>query len=536
MKKLILLCIPLLLCADNFQELVHLANHSLKMKQQKEQIKIQQANVKVSKAQNYGTLNLQYNATRFEQNPTIKINIAGAKQKIQSGKRSNYSGALVYSYPLFHGFAIDANIARSKLQLIKERLTLKNIKRVLVLKLARLYASVYAQQKLIDALEFSKQAVLSAKNQIDMSYRQGLIDRHEVDNMNAKYYAVIADIHQAKSTKDELLAILSYIVNHNITTIGQLPPVKLLNFNHPSIATRADVMAIQQELNIADEGIELAKSRFYPTVNLQVAARRVANLAMLNKNYYQNKNQSYIGIEIKYNLFSGGADKAQMQASQLQKLKTDTFYHDYLNDATTTYYNDLKQFNTLKFELKAAIQEKIASESYYSYMAARFQQGLVNSVDLNYAISQLASSKAKIAQIQANLFYTYETLVLDGNLANQPNAAILQFDDNSSSLNVPVKPVTPKIHTSVLAVKKVPLHVKVLKCTVTAQKVFIRSRPLNGSIKNVWIAGHPFTAKLATTLQKSWLQISQDCYHNHCVVVKKPLWVSARYAVCKDSN
>lgn len=425
MKKLILLCIPLLLCADNFQELVNLANNSLKIKQQQEQIKIEQANVSVKKAQNYGTLNLEYSATHFQQNPTIKISIAGPKREIQSGMRNNYSGAIVYSYPLFHGFAIDANIEASKLQVIKDKLSLKNIKRVLVLKIAKLYASIYAQQELIDALQFSKKAVLSAKNQIDMFYKQGLTDRHEVYNMNAKYYAIVANIHQANSTKNELLATLSYIVNQKISSISSLPAIKLLHFNHPSIASRADLLAIRQELNIADEGVKLAKSRFYPTVNLQVAAKRVANLAMLNKNYYQNKNQSYIGISIKYNLFSGGSDEAQLQASQLQKLKTDTFYHDYLNDATTSYNNDLKQFKALRFELTAAQKEKIASASYYSYMAARFKQGLINSVDLNYAISQLASSKAKIAQIQANLFYMYETLILDGNLASQPNAKII---------------------------------------------------------------------------------------------------------------
>ena len=538
MKKLILLCVPLLLCADNFQELVNLANNSLQVKQQQEQIRIQQTNVSSSKAANYGSLNLQYSATHLQQNPTIKINIGGIKQKIQSGMRNNYSGAIVYSYPLFHGFAINATIEQSKLQLIKEKLSLKNIKRVLVLKMARLYASIYAQQKLISALQFSKQAVLSAKNQIDMSYKQGLTDRHEVDNMNAKYYAVIADIHQAKSTRDELLATLSYIVNQNVSKIGSLPPVKLLDFNHPSIASRADVLAIQKELNMADEGIKLAKSRFYPTVNLQVAAKRVANLAMLNKNYYQNKNQSFIGIDIKYNLFSGGADKAQLQASQLRKLKTDTFYHDYLNNATTTYNNDLKQFNTLRFELTAAVQEETASASYYSYMAARLQQGLINSVDLNYAISQLATSKAKIAQIQANLFDTYEMLILDGNLTQQSGAKIINFTSNTISSDTQTKPIVFVQHVNTSVVKKLPLHVKIdtLKCSVTAWRVFVRSKPLEGKIQNVWRDGHPFIATIKLKLQNgsSWFKISQDCYHNHCTLLQKPLWISTNYAICKN--
>lgn len=415
MKKALLLCIPFLLWADNYQDLTTLVDNSLKIKQVKEQVDIQKARVSISKAKNYGSLDLNYNATYLQDNPTMSIQHSGT---FQAGMKDNYMGEIVYSYPLFSGFAISGDIDKAKLSLIKEELNLKNTKRVLTLKTARLYSLIYTQKKLIKALLFSKEAILSAKKQVQLSYKVGLMDKHEVDDIDAKYYDIIAQIKEAQSNKKTLLANLSYLLNSKIDSIGGLPAMKQIDFTTPHIASRADLLAISKELEIDSADIKIAKSRFYPTVNVQAALKREANLALLNKNYYQNVNKSYVTIGVSYNFFSGGADKAQLEAARIKKLSTGTFYDDYFQEATTNYKNTLDQYQTLQFQRTAAQKEKVARKSYYSYIYARFKQGLVNSIDLNYAISQLAASKAKLARIQADIFFLYETLLLDGHFSN----------------------------------------------------------------------------------------------------------------------
>ncbi len=415
MKKMILLSIPFMLFAYSFQELTSLVNNSLIIKQQRQYIKIQKAKIGISKAKNYGSLDASYNATYFQDSPAIKINIAGTKEIIQSGLKDNYIGAITYSYPLFNGFAINANINKAKLHFIKAKLKLKDDKRVLILNIAKLYSLIYAKKELIKALQFSKIALLNAKSQIKLSFIQGLVDMHEVDNINAKYYELIAKLQNIKTQKNNLLRTLSYLVNKQILSISTLPTLKKVNFLIPRISSRADVLVIQKELAIDNQNIKIAKSRFYPTVEAQVAIKRVANLVQLNKNYYQNKNQSYVAIEIKYNIFNGDADKSTLEAKELQKLSTTTFYDNYLKNILKNYYNNVNNYKALKIRLTAVQKAKIASKSYFTYMQARFKQGLISSIDLNYAISELAKSNAEVAQIKADLFFLHETLLLNGN-------------------------------------------------------------------------------------------------------------------------
>ena len=61
---------------------------------------------------------------------------------------------------------------------------------------------------------------------------------------------------------------------------------------------------------------------------------------------------------------------------------------------------------------------------------------------------------------------------------------------------------------------------------ITAAKIFIRTKPVNGYPQQVWIKGHKFTVdgeKIVSGI--TWLKIKEDC-QNKCETVKNDLWVS----------
>jgi outer membrane protein TolC len=125
----------------------------------------------------------------------------------------------------------------------------------------------------------------------------------------------------------------------------------------------------------------------------------------LNENDYQNIDKSYIALGIKYNIFDGGAKKADLQMAKLAKNAEVLFYNDYLNKVKTEYQNDLNTLKALYSQLNAAKEEVKARESYYEYIKAKFNEGLSDSSDLNDAIAKLASSWAKKEAIKAKIFF-----------------------------------------------------------------------------------------------------------------------------------
>ena len=415
------------LFGENFIQIRKEITNSLKYKMQEKKIKIFEEKLKSIKAKNYGSLNLEYNAVRLFKQPVMKMNsiepvavnpstntliYKEIHTELPMADKNHFTGVLKYSYPLFTGFAITNMIEKSKLEVIKEKINLENVKRVLTLNAAKLYSNIYALKAKINALEKAKEALLSAKEKAESFYKEGLLNKSSVDEIDAKYYEIVALIQEIEAQKNSLLNLLSYLINKKISKIDG---IKVEKYNlPPKFENRPDVKAIKETLKIKDKDIELAKSKYYPQIGLEVGIKREADNVVLTDNDYQNIDKSYVALGIKYNLFDGGVKKATLEMAKLAKTTQIIYYNDYLNQIKTEYQNDLNTLKALFMRLKAAKEEIKARESYYEYIRAKFDEGLADSTDLNDAIAKLAEARAKKEAIKAQIFFLNVKLKLNG--------------------------------------------------------------------------------------------------------------------------
>jgi outer membrane protein TolC len=424
--KILVLFIPFLLNAESFNDIRLNIENSLKYKLAQKKVEIYKEKLKSINAKNYGSLDLEYNAVHLFSQPVMKmdtmqptIDSSGKLQivpvhvELPMSDKNHFVGSIVYSYPIFTGFAVTNLISKSKLELIKSKLDLQNVKRELLLNAANLYANIYALKCQINALESAKKALLSAKDKAEGFYNEGLINRSSLDEINAKYYEVIADIKNLKAQKNSLLNSLSYLVNKKIEKIDGIIDLNKIKFK-PNFNNRPDVKAIKETLAISDKDIKLAKSKLYPQIGFQIGLKREGDNIALSENDYQNIDKSYAAIGIKYNIFDGGATKAEIEMAKKAKLSTLLFYNDYLKNIKTEYENDFNTYNALFYRLKSAKEEVKARKSYYEYIRAKFNEGLADSSDLNDAIAKLAGAKAKRDAIKAQIFLLNVKLKLNG--------------------------------------------------------------------------------------------------------------------------
>ncbi|WP_024791803.1 TolC family protein [Lebetimonas sp. JS138] len=429
MKRLALI-FPLFLRAESFNDIAKSITNSLNYKLAKKQVEIYEKKLKLSEAKNYGSVDLSYAYVRLHQNPVMKMNTdvaVGAQNagsapvypliyqnvntEIQAGRKNNFTGVLKYSYPLFTGFAITNLIKKSKIELIQKKLELKNTKRVLLLNAAKLYSNIYALNAKIDALNKAKAAVISAKEKAFSFYKEGLLNKSEADEIDAKYYEINAKIDSALLQKKALLNIFSNLVNKKIKKIDGLNVPSLKEEN---ILKRPDVLAIKENLNLSETMVNLAKSKFYPQIGIEIGLKKEANTFGLDQNYYQNRDKSYGAVELNYNIFDGGADKANIEEAKIAKLQSLIYYQNYLNSAETEYKNDLLKIKALKEMYKSAKSEVEARLSYYEYINAKFEEGLADSADLTDAIAKLAAARAKKEDVKSQIFFYTIKANLDG--------------------------------------------------------------------------------------------------------------------------
>jgi len=430
MQKLKLLFIPFLLNAANFNEITKLITNSLSYQMAKKEVLIYRQKLKSAEAKNYGSLDLSYSYVRLNETPILKMNTQvaiGAENlgnapvypliyknintSLQAGSRNNYTGILKYSYPIFTGFAISNLIKKSKIELIQKELELKNTKRILLLNAAKLYSQIYSVEAKINALKKAKEAVISANKKALAFYKEGLLAKSQVDEINAKYYEIKAQIDKAISQKKALLNMLSTLLN---TKINKIDGIVIPRLKKENILKRPDILAIKKNLKITQALINIAKSKDYPQIGFEIALKKEANTPQLNKNDYQNIDKSYAAIEVNYNIFDGGAKEANIQVAKLAKLQSAIYYQNYLNNAKTEYKNDLLTLKALKAMFISAKEEIKARRSYYEYIKAKFNEGLADISDLTDAIAKLADARAKKDAIKANIFFYTIKANLDG--------------------------------------------------------------------------------------------------------------------------
>ena len=333
--------------------------------------------------------------------------------EMPEGGKNNYIGELVYSYPVFTGFAISKSIEIEKLNLVKSKLEYQNIKRNLLLNTAKLYSNIYALKEKIKALNEAKKALLSAKEKANALYEEGLLNKATLSEIDAKYYEIDANIKEVEADKNSLLNTLSYLLNAKINSVSVIPQISLKKEN---ILNRPDIKALKTTLNISQDYIKLAKSNFYPKLYFQAVIKKEANNIWLSHNNYQNIDKSFVALSLQYNIFNGGADKSKIDEAKLTKLKTYIYFSDYVKKAKTDYKNDLLKLNALKSRLISANKEINARENYYEYIRAKFNEGLADVADLNDAIAKLAEVKAKRDYIKSQIFfYTLKSNVDGGN-------------------------------------------------------------------------------------------------------------------------
>jgi len=413
MKKLLIVFLPLFLFAQNFDELIKLLDNSNIIKIEKEKINLASKKIDFAKGFNYGVIEADFNYIRLKETPIIKMQLSKtlSKSEIEAGNKNNYIAEIKYFYPIFSGFAISSNINKEKLNLIKQKLILKEVKKSLKLKLAKLYSQTFAINKKIKALYEAKKALNLAKEKATAMYEMGLINLSQLKEIEAKYFEIEADIIENNSIKNSLLNKISYLVNKKINLISNL---KKIAFYKPNFLNRDDIKIIKTTLKIDNESIKEAKSAFYPKINLIASYKKNASNFGLNKNEHQNIDKSYIGINLKYNLFNGNKDKIKINLLKLSKKINKIFLDDYLNKIKLNYQNNLIKLNALKTKLNAIKKELIARKKYFELIEAKFNEGLTSSTDLNKAISKLALTKAKIASLKAKIFFLSYKLKLDG--------------------------------------------------------------------------------------------------------------------------
>ncbi|WP_169308548.1 TolC family protein [Nitratifractor salsuginis] len=328
-------------------------------------------------------------------------------QPLPMGKTRQFVGELRLSYPLFTGFAISAQIERSRLEAQRAKLKVQDLRRNLILNATQLYGAIEATEAALAAEREAKRATLSALKKAEGFYKHGLLPPADLYNIKAKVYDVEAAITQTESQKEQLLNQLSYLSGTTVHSIhGSIPlpdPSSRKRVKKLAYRYRSDIRVLQTLLRVDDAQIRLAESRYYPTVGVAAGLKRHGDTLALNGDGFTNADQSYLGVNVSWNLFNGGSDRHTVEAARYKKLSAASSLLDYRWRVATEIDNAFTELRALRSKFRSARMQVKAQEEYYKLTLGRFDNQLASADELSRSIADLARARARAAAIRSQI-------------------------------------------------------------------------------------------------------------------------------------
>ena len=187
--------------------------------------------------------------------------------------------------------------------------------------------------------------------------------------------------NQAKLNKELAYQFLSFLLNKEVSTIKRLrdmapmPPVNKRDLE----ANNIDIQKALLGLEISKMAVEVQEGNFRPEVGAFGEYGSADNVFM---NEFFDKDSYTVGVQMKWNLFNGGIDKANLEKAKVQRMMV----RDQVELAKKGIALKVKKLKTEVLSANADIrsytkQFKFAKKVYENY-SARYKEGIVSVSDV----------------------------------------------------------------------------------------------------------------------------------------------------------
>jgi len=392
-----------------------LINYAMKnstvVKQSKAQMELAQASREESTSAQYGSIDLVGSYTRFNLPRTlIPLTPSTITPDIATTKNM-FSTGLMYSVPLFTGFAqtrqvemdsIATRLSQSKLSLTKEQLAFN---------VASLYLSILALQEMSSAQNKHVNALKKLKNSIADEVRFGKkaqIDLLKAENDlygNISYFEVLRG--NIAITKASLASLVG--MDH----VGAIKAIKVSvkkpNYSINKLLNEASSLSKMTiaDLNLqkAGKGIKKSEAGKLPQVSLSSYYGYNYGENDKSNNYpgdFNSEKNWQVGVNAKWTLFDFGKSDASTQKAKIAHMQATFDKQQTLLDLRKSLVEAVEKMKQEYAKYQANLKQFALSRKSEKIERVRYKNGVSTINDLLYASSQKHLASAKLIESKYN--------------------------------------------------------------------------------------------------------------------------------------
>ncbi len=234
--------------------------------------------------------------------------------------RNHFITKLTYKVPLYTGGMLTHYKAITQKLYKMSKLDTQKVLALKKYELKKTFYDIALVNNFIANLNRIKRNITKLKRIIKEMQKEGYAIETDYLEVDARLGEVEAMLDEARLNKKLAYQFLSFLLNQDVASI--ITPKhtpKTPKVTKAVVEARAiDIAKAKLGLSITKNAIEVAKAKFKPTVGA-FAEYGNANDKLFK---YERKPFYTVGVQAKWNLFNGGADKAALEKAKAEYLKT----------------------------------------------------------------------------------------------------------------------------------------------------------------------------------------------------------------------
>lgn len=273
----------------------------------------------------YKTREAEVKIARAGYLPSLDANAGYGYEKTKTDRGANDELArrelgLSLVQPLFEGFATSSEVARTSAERDADRFALLAKADEIALSVSELYSSVLASQQLEQLARENLEAHQMIHDQIRKRTEAGVASTSDLSQINARLALARSNMVAAVNNRIDLESRFLAVVNERPEALELPQPdrsllpgsldeaLKIGRDNHPGLKSAA------MDVEAAKEARERVKSNNYPRLSLELGQKWDNNIDGVKG----ANEETQAMLRLRYNLFSGGADRARTEAAAQQ--------------------------------------------------------------------------------------------------------------------------------------------------------------------------------------------------------------------------
>jgi outer membrane protein len=325
-------------------------------------------------------------------------NAAGASPFLLT---KQYSAAIRLNQPLFRGGLVSAyEFAKENVLLAKyqQDATAINLYQLVINAYYNLAIAQLDVKNVKDLLKYSRERVdeIRGRTKIGRSRQGELVEAQaQLHIADSQYQQTLLNLQQSEKT---------FEFYTNIESGKLVVPTELPKLEGPvgeyimKVRNRPDIKAIRQQVNLAEQQINIAKGSHYPQVDL-------------TSNYYLDRtgvletSEWDVGVAVVVPLFQGGAVSAQVKQATESKRIAELTSRESIRAAERDITINYQNFLQIKLQLNSLKEALSKAEEVYKLNKKDYQYGLVTNLDVLQSLNVFIETKR-----------TYDNLISLGHL------------------------------------------------------------------------------------------------------------------------